>query len=162
MSNVVRVTCRLIVDRDEGDAWGDPIPKHQELPATYFIRNLSKVVSYTGSAPWSGGTVSELSYSLGPPWFRADPSEYWIAMVDPDTDTGVGLFSPVGDTFWWYGAAGNAPGGPTSPATMHMAALATVKMERHHILIYRYWLIYGDLAEIRSRVYELHNLHPHG
>ena len=32
----------------------------------------------------------------------------------------------------------------------------------HHILIYRYWLIYGDLAEIRSRVYELHNLHPHG
>jgi hypothetical protein len=162
MSNVVRVTCRLIVDRDAGDAWGGPIPRHQELPATYFIRNLSKVVSYTNSVPWTSGAVSELSYSPGPPWFRADPSEYWMAMVDPSTDVGVGLFSPIGDTFWWYGAAGNPPGGPTSGPTMHMAALATVKLDRHHILIYRYWLIYGDLDEIRSRVYELHTLHPHG
>ncbi|VGO14037.1 hypothetical protein PDESU_02594 [Pontiella desulfatans] len=162
MSNVVRVTCRLIVNRDAGDAWGDPIPKHQELPATYFIRNLSKVVTYTNSVPWTGGAVSELSYSPGPPWFRADPSEFWMAMVDPSTDTGVGLFSPIGDTFWWYGAAGNPPGGPTSGPTMHMAALATVKLDRHHILIYRYWLICGDLTEIRSKVYELHTLHPHG
>ena len=83
-------------------------------------------------------------------------------MVDPATDTGVGLYSPIGDTFWWYGAAGNPPGGPTSGPTMHMAALATVKLDRHHILIYRYWLIYGDLTEIRNRVYELHTLHPHG
>ncbi len=32
----------------------------------------------------------------------------------------------------------------------------------NHILIYRYWLIYGDLDEIRNNVYELHTLHPHG
>lgn len=55
MSNVVRITCRLIVDRDEGDVWGDPVPKHQELPVTYFIRNRSKVVSYAGNAPRNRG-----------------------------------------------------------------------------------------------------------
>jgi hypothetical protein len=162
MSNVVRVTCRLIVDRDEGDIWGAARNRHQELPAVYFIRNLSKVVSFTNSVPWSGGAVSELSYSPGPPWFQADPSEYWIAMVDPATDAGVGLFSPVESVHWNYGAAGNTPGGPTSSSTMHMAPVGAVMMAPNHILIYRYWLIYGDLAEIRNRVYELHARHPDG
>jgi len=162
MSNVVRVTCRLLVDRDEGDIWGAAKNKHQELPAVYFIRNLSKVVTYTNSAPWSGGAVSELNYSPGPPWFRTDPTEQWIAMVDPSTDTGVGLYSPVETVHWNYGAAGNPPGGPTSSSTMHMAPVGSVKMDANHILIYRYWLIYGDLTEIRSKVYELHNRHPHG
>ncbi len=162
MSNVLRVTCRLIVDRDEGDIWGAARNRHQELPAVYFIRNLSKVVSYTNSVPWTSGTVSELSYVPGPPWHRTDPTEQWMGMVDPATDIGVGLYSPIETVYWSYGAAGNPPGGPTSGPTMHISPVGAAKMDYNHILIYRYWLIYGDLDEIRSKVYELHTLHPHG
>jgi hypothetical protein len=52
----------------------------------------------------------------------------------------------------------NEVGGPT----MHMAPGGAVQMDRNHLLIYRYWLIYGDLNEIRNSVYELHTLYPHG
>jgi len=43
-----------------------------------------------------------------------------------------------------------------------MVVLATVKLDCHHILVYRYWLSYGDLTELRSKVYELHRRHPDG
>jgi hypothetical protein len=160
MSNVLRVTCRLICDRDQGDIWGGPVAKHQELPATYFIRTFSKVVSYTNSAPWTMAATNQLTYSPGPPWFRAYPTENWIAQVNPVDDTGIGLYSPVSDSGWWYGATGSPPGGPTSSQTMHMAPLSTVLLDRKSVLVYRYWLIYGSLTEIRNRVYELHTLYP--
>jgi len=43
-----------------------------------------------------------------------------------------------------------------------MAPLSTVRLDRKSILVYRYWLIYGTLTQIRNRVYELHNLYPDG
>lgn len=164
MPNVVRVTCRLVVNRDLNDVWNTVVNTNQELPATYWIRTLSKVVSYVDSAPWTGSDVTELSYTIGPPWVKAYPSEDWIAMVDPSDDTGVGLYSPIGDpaTHWWFGATGSPPGGPTDAPTMHMAAIANVPLSRQHVLVYRYWLIYGDINEIRSKVYELKNLYPDG
>ena len=164
MPNVVRVTCRLVVNRDPNDAWNTVVNTYQELPATYWIRSLSKAVSYVDSAPWTGDDVTELSYALGSPWVKAYPSEDWIAMVDPSDDTGVGLYSPIGDpsTHWWFGATGNPPGGPTDAPTMHMAALANVPMSRQHVLIYRYWLVYGDIEAIRSNVYLLHSRYPDG
>jgi len=162
MSNVVRVTCRLIVDRDEGDIWDSIILKHQELPATYFIRTFSKVVSYTNAAPWTSDATVQLSYSPGPPWFRAYPTEDWIAQVDPGNDKGVGVYSPIASDGWWYGAAGNPPGTATSSQTMHMAPLAAVALGRNSVLVYRYWIIYGHLTEIRAKVYQLHALYPDG
>ena len=56
----------------------------------------------------------------------------------------------------------NVKGSPTSSATMHMAPVRTMRLDRDSIMVYRYWLIYGDLSTIRSRVYELHNRYPGG
>jgi hypothetical protein len=150
------------VQRDPDDIWNSILLKNQELPATYWIRSLSKVVSYLGSSPWTGDSLSELSYTPGPPWVKAFPGEDWIAMVDPSDDTGVGLYSPIASSHWWYGATGSPPAGPTDGPTMHMAAIANVVMDRQHVLVYRYWLIYGDIDEIRDRVYELHSRYPAG
>jgi hypothetical protein len=121
---------------------------------------LSKTVSYTNAIPWTSDATTELSYSPGPPWFKAYPTEGWTAQVDPNNNTGVAVYSPIANQGWWYGAAGSPPGTATSSQTMHMAPLATVALDRNTILVYRYWMIYGDLAEIRSKVYELHNLYP--
>lgn len=162
MPNVVRVTCRLLVDRDSNDLWDTSLVTDQELPATYWIRNLSKVISYVGSSPWTTDSVTELGYTPGLPWFQTFPSEDWIAMVDPADNTGVGLYSPISNTHWWYGATGSPPAGPSDGPAMHMAALASVPMGRQHVLVYRYWLIHGHIDEIRDRVYDLYSRYPNG
>lgn len=162
MDDVVRVTCRLICFRDADDVWGAARNRHQELPAVYLIRSLSKIVTYQGDVPWADDATELFPYTPGPPWQRCYPTEHWVAMVDPATDIGVGLFSPAGTTLWNVGATGNPPGGPTSSQTMHMAPVRGVKLDRDSILVYRYWLIHGDLTTIRSRAYELHARYPGG
>lgn len=166
MPNVIRVTCRFISLRDPDDIWGGAVPRHQELPAVYLIRSLSKTVTYQGASPWTNAPTEEVqTYFPGEsfPWGRYNPSEGWVAMVNPTTNVGVGLFSPIGTTLWNVGATTSTPvGGPTDGATMHMAPIRTMRLDRDSILVYRYWIIYGDLTTIRSRVYELNQLYPGG
>ncbi len=163
--DVIRVTCRFTCFRDSTDIWGGPVARHQELPAVYLIRSLSKAVTYQGSNPWNNEATEEIqTYFPGTsfPWGRYYPTEYWVAMVDPATNVGVGLYSPMGSTLWNVGAVGTPPGGPTSSQTMHMAPIRTLKLGEDSILSYRYWVIYGNLATIRARVYQLRQIYPHG
>jgi len=163
--DVIRVTCRLTCFRDSTDIWGGPLARHQELPAVYLIRSLSKAVTYQGSNPWNNEATEEIqTYFPGAsfPWGRYTPTEAWVAMVDPATNIGVGLYSPMGTTLWNVGAVGLPPGGPTSSQTMHMAPIRTLSLGHNSILSYRYWIIYGNLATIRTRVYELRARYPHG
>ncbi len=162
MPNVIRVTCRFTCFRSANDLWTDILPKHQELPAVYLIRSLSKVMTYQGASPWTNAAPEVSTITPGPPWIRHDPTESWVAMVDPNTNVGVGLYSPFATTFWWVGATGSPPGGPTNSQTMHMAPLRTLRLGRDSILAYRYWMIYGDITTIRARIYELHERYPHG
>jgi hypothetical protein len=165
MPDVIRVTCRFTCFRDPADIWGGPLSRHQELPAVYLIRSLSKAVTYQGAKPWNNEATEEIqTYFPGQsfPWGRYHPSESWVAMVDPGTNIGIGLFSPLGTTLWNVGAVGLPPGGPTSSQTMHMAPVRALSLGHDSILAYRYWMIHGDLATIRARVYQLRERHPHG
>jgi hypothetical protein len=85
-----------------------------------------------------------------------------MALVDPDTDVGLGLYSPIANSHWSVGATGSEPGGPTDSATMHISPIRSMKLDRDSIMVYRYWLIYGDLTTIRNRVYALRNRYPGG
>jgi hypothetical protein len=163
MPHVVRVTCRFICMRDPADMWGETVAKHQELPAVYLIRSLSKAVTYNGTQPWTNAPTQQVT--TGPPlpsWPQQNPTEHWVAMVNPTTNIGVGLYSPIGTDFWYTGHTGNAPGGPSNSQTMHMAPIRTMRLDRHSILSYRYWLIHGSLDEIRQAAYDLHARHPDG
>lgn len=165
MPDVIRVTCRFTCFRDSADIWGAPLSLHQELPAVYLIRSLSKAVTYQGSNPWNHKATEEIeTYFPGAsfPWGRYHPTESWVAMVDPGTNIGVGLYSPMGTTLWNVGAVGLPPGGENSSQTMHMAPIRSLSLGRDSILAYRYWMIYGDIATIRARVYQLRQRHPQG
>jgi hypothetical protein len=163
MPHVIRVTCRLICFRDPDDLWDSVLKRHQELPAVYLIRSLSKVVTYTGDNPWTHDATEQVTITPGPPWGTHHPTESWAAMVNPTTNVGLGVFSPIGTTHWYLGAAGSlAIGGPTSFGTMHMAPIRTMQLARDSILVYRYWMIYGDLTTIRNTVYELNQRYPGG
>jgi hypothetical protein len=124
-------------------------------------------VAYLGASPWTNDATEVLDYSPDPakapfPWAQMTPTESWVAMVDPSTDTGIGLYSPIGTTLWNIGATGNPPGGPTNSQTMHMAPLRTMRLDRDSIMVYRYWLIHGNLESIRSRAYALRDRYPGG
>lgn len=162
MPHVLRITCRFRCFRDANNIWGSALARHQELPAVYLIRSLSKVVTYKGSSPWTNDATEQVTITPGPPWGVHYPTESWAAMVNPTTNIGVGVFSPIGTTRWYLGATGNPPGGPTSSQTMHMAPIRTMSMDRDSIMVYRYWMIYGNLTTIRSTVYQLNQLYPGG
>lgn len=162
MPDVIRVTCRFTCFRDPADIWDGPLSRHQELPAVYLIRSLSKVVTYQSANPWTNDAVGVSTITPGPPWIQHFPTENWVAMVNPATDVGVGVYSPFGNLFWWVGATGSPPGGPTSSQTMHMAPIRSLALGHDSILAYRYWLIHGDLETIRERIYQLRYRHPHG
>ncbi|HEX5791420.1 MAG TPA: hypothetical protein VFY13_09700, partial [Luteolibacter sp.] len=162
MPDVIRITCRFTCFRDTNDLWTNIQARHQELPAVYLIRTLSKVVTYQGANPWTNDALEVSNITPGPPWIKHFPTENWVAMVNPGTDVGVGVYSPFGNLFWWVGATGSPPGTPTSAQTMHMAPIRAMSLGRDSILCYRYWLIHGDLSTIRQRIYQLRNLHPHG
>ncbi len=163
--DVIRITCRFTCFRETDDSWSVGTARHQEFPAVYLIRTLSKVVTYQGDSPWTNAPVEDVTSNIipGPPWIRHYPSEDWVAMVNPTTNIGVGVYSPIGDLFWWVGATGTTTtGGPTSSQTMHMAPIRTMRLGRDSILAYRYWMVYGHIDTIRERVYQLRELYPHG
>ncbi len=163
MDNVVCVSNTINCFRDPNDLWGPPAPRSQELPAVYAIRKLSRMVIYDGDRPWTNDTLTPVQY--GPEdtwiWTRQKPTEPWAACVDPVTQRGLGVYSPAGTgNTWNMGWVGPAEGTEYSPATMHFAPLASWSLAPDSRRIYRYWIILGDLEEIRRRAYQLHTRYP--
>jgi hypothetical protein len=157
MNNVVRVDNRLICWRDADDIWGPPVFRHQECPAVYLIRDMSKVALYDGDEPWQNKPLTILTeHQPAPPWTKHTPTEHWVACVYPSNDFGVGIYSTYDDQFWYVGAVGSS-GGATASATMHMAAIHGMRLDRKTVWNYTYWLMIGDINTLRARAYQLHH-----
>lgn len=158
--NVIRVTNIIQCFRDKDDMWGPAVKRAQELPAVYAIRNMSKMVIYDGDKPWTKGELTEVKY--GPEdkwiWTKRKPTEPWAACVYPDTNIGFGVYSPEGEgNTWNMGFVGKAQGTEYSGPTMHFAPLARWELGHKTIKEYTYWIIIGELEDIRSKVYQLYD-----
>ncbi len=163
MDNVVRVTNSIECFRDPNDLWGPAVPNSQELPAVYAIRNLSRLVIYDDDKPWTRDAMTTVKYGPKDTWIWAHrkPTEPWAACVDPKTNIGFGVYSPVcaGNTWnmgWTGKGKNNSKGTEYSASTMHFAPLATWKLDRDTERTYRYWIIIGHINDIRDRAYQLH------
>ena len=160
--NVIRVTNAIQCFRDEDDMWGPAVKRAQELPAVYAIRNMSRMVMYDGDKPWTNDKLTTVKY--GPKdkwiWTKRKPTEPWAACVYPDTNIGFGVYSPecAGNT-WNMGFVGKAEGTEYSGPTMHFAPLAKWELGRKTMKKYTYWIIIGELRDIRGKVYQLHKKH---
>ncbi|MCF7954477.1 MAG: hypothetical protein K9M75_01620, partial [Phycisphaerae bacterium] len=160
--NVIRVTNTIECFRDKDDMWGAAVDRAQELPAVYAIRDMSKMVYYDGDKPWTNGQLSTLKY--GPKdtwiWAKRKPTEPWAACVYPDKNIGFAVYSPqCAGTTWNMGHVGKAKGTEYSSATMHFAPLAKWELGHKTMKKYTYWIIIGELKDIRSKVYKLHKKH---
>jgi hypothetical protein len=163
MDNVIRVTNTIECFRDKDDLWGTARTRSQELPAVYAIRNMSQMIIYNGDEPWTNDKLTIVKYGLKDKWIwtKQKPTEPWAACVYPDTNIGFGVYSPAGNgNTWNMGWVGKANGTEYSGPTMHFAPIAQWKLDHNTKRTYHYWIIIGELEEIRNRVYQLHKLSP--
>lgn len=146
----VRVHCRLTSQRTDTTQYG---ARHQELPAVYGVGTLNRIFSYTGTAPFTRGAVSQLP-SVGPPWTQWRATENWSALVDA-ADFGIGVHHPDAIyTTGGYASSGNAgTGGPTSFNTGYIAPIHSELLDANLVYEYDFNLILGTLESIRSWVY---------
>jgi hypothetical protein len=127
--------------------------RDQELPAVYPIANLDRVVSYTGSRPFSWDGANQIPKSSDWIWSRWTASENWGACVD-GSNFGVGVYTP-GRTTFLGGLYGGAGGTTTSSNTCYLAPLEAVPLDKSTTFDYDYWLVVGTIDQIRQQAYAL-------
>jgi hypothetical protein len=143
LANVVRIEGELECRRDEGDRWGPPVARDQELPACYFTRSFSRVRSYLGGGRWRDEEIP-----LGPPWGRVRPPRRAVACFNTDGQ-GVAVWSPDATESWNVGPhGGGATDDPAAGPCMHLAPIAKATLGPRSVYRYGAWLVVGDESAI--------------
>lgn len=148
----VRVHNKLTTFRTD-NRW-NVVTNGQELPAVYPIANLSRVVSYTGSQPFTWRGTSAIPKSTTWVWSLWTTLESWGACVDA-SNFGVGVYTP-GRTTFAGGLNGNPSGGSSSFDTCYLSPIEGVPLDKTSTFEYDYWLMIGTINQIRQEVYALH------
>ena len=156
MPNVILVRNRLVCKRRDGDRWGPAVPRHQELPACYFISAFRHVESYLGNGEWKPEQQPP-----GPPWGKAQPPLNAMACFN-DAGQGVAIFSPQADAHWNFGphVKFTPDAKPTDGPCVHLAPIATVALGPASTFEYAYWVLVGDKEAIRRQLDKLIRNHP--
>lgn len=153
--NRVEVTSRLNNHRPDHTQYD---ARNQELPAVYTNGPWYRLVSYTGSEPFTGGEVTALctkENGLGWPWIFYRPTEHWAALVDDD-GYGLGVYNGMTTEFCggFFGEKGE--GGPTDVNTGYISPVLFEILDHNITYDYHYALIVGTVEEIRRTAAELH------
>lgn len=125
--------------------------RDQELPAIYTNGPWHRLVSYTGSQPFSYGAVSQIPAAF--PWTRWQATENWAALVN-DKNEGLGVWLPNVTTFLGGFAGQPGAGGAKDFPTGYIAPLRQEILDHNITYEYRNVLIVGSLDEIRQTVYQ--------
>ena len=161
--NIVHVRCRLICHRTD-TIYGSDTDNHQEIPAVYPISSLNHLYAYRGDKPFTSETmdsieVEELRFGEDAPgWGRYDNiPERWMAFVGDD-GWGIGVYSPSAEFFWAGRYKPSRNGEAGDEATSYIAPVRTQHMSRDSVVEYEYYLLFGNVEEIRHAVYRLHRM----
>ena len=143
--NRVHLRCRLVNARPDTTRYP---ARNQELPAVYTIGELHRLFTYTGDAPFTGDTLTQIVNS-GPPWEYWSSTENWSALVD-DEGWGLGVFHPGAQLT--VGGFSGVPGtgGPYQTPTGYVSPLHTDVIDHDIVYEYEATLILGTLEEIRA------------
>jgi hypothetical protein len=152
----VRVHNKLTTTRTD-KRW-NVLSRDQELPAVYPVAKLPRVVSYTGSQPFTGGPTSDIPDDPASFWSGWTTGESWGACANSN-GFGVGVYTP-GRTRFLGGLYGSPTGGSASGNTCYLSPLEVVPLDKTSTYEYDYWLIVGTIDEIRQEVYGLHQSVP--
>jgi hypothetical protein len=154
--NTVQVRARLVNNRKDTTQYS---ARGQELPAVYTNAPYHKMVTYRGSKPFTGDTVSLIrnhNYPKAPGinWAYWQATEGWTANLN-DANYGLGVWNPDAQSYCggYYGSD-SFQGGSKDASTGYIAPLHTEILDHNIIYDYRYVLIVGSLEQIRDYVYK--------
>ena len=158
--NTIHVRCRLTCHRTD-TIYGYDTDNHQEIPAVYPISSLNHLYAYRGDKPFLSEPldsigVEELIFGEnGHGWGRYDDiPERWMAFIGDD-GWGIGVYSPSAEFFWAGRYKPSRKGEAGDEATSYIAPVRTQHMSRDSVVEYEYYLLFGNVEEIRRTVYEL-------
>jgi hypothetical protein len=156
--NRVRVHNKLTTSRTD-NRW-TVVPRDQELPATYPIAAFPRVVSYTGSDPFTDDATSDIPAPPEGEYWVAEwnTTESWGACVNA-SNFGIGVYTP-GRIRLHGGLYGSPDGTSTSSDTCYLGPREKVPLDKTSTFEYDYWLILGTVDQIRQEVYALHTATP--
>ncbi len=141
--------------------WTHPL-LDQELPAVYTINILDTFVWYDGGKPWTGDKLSTIT-----DWSNVDPAtnkashylqlketntETWCALINSDTQYGVGIYVPNVDlilTMRYLSGEKGSNSGKGNPCS-YVSPLARIAFKSFEPIEYSYLLTAGDINEIRD------------
>ena len=126
--------------------------RHQELPAVFVDRTLSRLAFYNGSKPWTNDTLQVISPVLLGPGVANDyarPTEKWAAYFNPATKIGLGVFTPTSTLLTAY-RVGRKDTNPARSDTSYLAPLITDKLVEGRQYGYTTYIKIGTLDEIRA------------
>jgi len=120
----------------------------QELPAVYTWAKLTQLKTYTGTQPFTSGSLAVIP-NAGPPWTTFRATEGWAAYVDSN-DWGLGVFAPNNVKFIGGFAGTPGTGSTTSSNTGYIAPIRSEIIDHDIVYEHTYHLILGSLASIRG------------
>jgi len=155
--NVLKVHNKLTCHRTD-TIYGEGKLADQELPAVYPISALSKLYTYFGTAPFTGGELSKVTVEFLQDGFWGryldnTVTESWMAFVD-DNNFGMAVYTPSSTNFL-AGMAGKPGGEENDSSTSYIAPLQKIKLYKNSVFEYDYYIIIGNLTDIRDRIYKL-------
>ncbi|RLD40553.1 MAG: hypothetical protein DRI89_11755 [Bacteroidetes bacterium] len=158
--NVIEVRNKLTCLRTDS-LYEENILNDQELPAVYPISALHKLYFYEGKKPFINDTLSNppaVNLSSGF-WGRYhNISEHWMAFVNDD-GFGMGVYNPQ-CTYFLAGMSGKPNQNEFHSSTSYIAPVKKEILNRNTVYEYTYYIVIGQLDEIREKVYELNINQP--
>ncbi len=159
--NFVKVRNRITVNHIDS-IYMPGTRNDQEIPAVYPISSLKNLHIYLGDRPWQNDTVStvpvkELSKDFSSFWGSYPKApEKWMAFTD-DSGFGMGVYSPRAQRFLAGRYTSDTAGEEKSVATSYIAPLMSAQLNPGDVLEYEYYILLGDLIDIRSMIYGIRN-----
>ncbi len=155
--NVLKVKNKLTCHRTD-TIYGEGKMNDQELPAVYPISALKNLYTYFGNQPFTNAPLTNpktvlLSSGFWGRYNNDIVTENWMAYVD-DAKWGIGVYSPICSNFL-AGMHIGPDGEANSDATSYIAPVKKHALDRNSIFEYDYYLIIGELGEIRKTVYKI-------
>lgn len=155
--NVIKVKNKLTCQRTD-TIYGEGKTHNQELPAVYPISALNNLYSYFGDKPFTGEPLNKprvinLRSGFWGKYKNDMVTENWMAFVNDDL-WGMGVYSPKCTNFL-AGMAKDSGYEAHDSATSYMAPLNKATLNKTTVYEYDYFLIVGDLYDIRKHIYNL-------
>jgi hypothetical protein len=131
--------------------------RHQEVPAMFVHRTLSKLHLYEGNKAWTKDKISVKSPVIlqdGKPNDYFDIKENWVAYENPITKEAIGLYSPIATRVTAY-RVGKNDNIPSRGDSCYCAPIITQALVPNTVFSYDLYIALGTVDNIRNIFYRI-------